>query len=70
MPPRLLGLTWDQVHLVFSLQAALLMVGFLVQTKTPFTFGIGFWVMLLASITLVVAALMRIAATRRRPRLL
>jgi hypothetical protein len=73
MPARLLGLTWDQVHLVFSLQALLMMLAFLGRARLNFaelrvTFGVGFWLMLLASIGLVVAALTRIAATRRRPR--
>ena len=76
MPNRLLGLTWDQVHLVLSLQAALLMLSFLARTRPSATFdtiriettlGIGFWLMLVAAIALVVGALMRIASTGRRP---
>ena len=76
MPSRLLGLTWDQVHLVLSLQAALLMLSFLARTRPSATFdtiriettlGIGFWLMLVAAIALVVGALMRIASTGRRP---
>jgi hypothetical protein len=77
MPNRLLGLTWDQVHLVLSLQAALLMLSFLTRTRFSATFdtfriettlGVGFWLMLVAAIGLVVGAFMRIAATGRRPR--
>jgi hypothetical protein len=77
MPNRLLGLTWDQVHLVLSLQAALLMLSFLARTRFSATFdtfriettlGIGFWLMLVAAIALVAGAFMRIAATGRRPR--
>jgi len=77
MPNRLLGLTWDQVHLVLSLQAALLMLSFLARTRFSATFdtfriettlGVGFWLMLVAAIGLVVGAFMRIAATGRRPR--
>jgi hypothetical protein len=77
MPNRLLGLTWDQVHLVLSLQAALLMLSFLARTRPSATFdtiriettlGIGFWLMLVAAIGLVAGAFMRIAATGRRPR--
>ena len=77
MPNRLLGLTWDQVHLVLSLQAALLMLSFLARTRLSATFdtiriettlGIGFWLMLVAAIGLVAGAFMRIAATGRRPR--
>ena len=77
MPNRLLGLTWDQVHLVLSLQAALLMLSFLARARPSATFdtfriettlGIGFWLMLVAAIGLVAGAFMRIAATGRRPR--
>jgi hypothetical protein len=77
MPNRLLGLTWDQVHLVLSLQAALLMLSFLARTRPSATFdtiriettlGIGFWLMLVAAVGLVAGAFMRIAATGRRPR--
>jgi hypothetical protein len=75
MPPRLLGLTWDQVHVVLSFQATLLLLAHLLRARLSFaglqqTFGVGFWLMLLASIALVVAALMRVASTGRRPRLL
>jgi len=77
MPNRLLGLTWDQVHLVLSLQAALLMLSFFARMRPSATFdtfriettlGIGFWLMLVAAIGLVAGAFMRIAATGRRPR--
>jgi hypothetical protein len=73
MPPRLLGFTWDQVHVALSFQTALMMLAFLLRARLTFaqlrvTFGIGFWLMVAAAIALVVGALMRIAATRRRPR--
>jgi len=73
MPPRLLGLTWDQVHVVLSFQAALLMLAWFVRARPGFAelhiaFGAGYWLMAVATIVLVVAALMRTAATRRRPR--
>ena len=74
MPPRLLGLTWDQFHIVLSFQAALLMLAVLARKPNlvglPMTFGVGFWVMLVGSGGLVAGALMRVAATGRRPRLL
>jgi hypothetical protein len=68
MPNRLLGFTWDQVHLVLALQSALLMGAYFVTAKAPLEFGIGFWLMLVAAIALVVGALMRLAASGRRPR--
>ena len=33
MPNRMLGLTWDQFHVVVAFQAALLMVAFLVRAR-------------------------------------
>jgi hypothetical protein len=69
MPNRLLGLTWDQVHLVLALQCVVLMLAFWAEARPPtVTFGAGFWLMFAAAIALVVGALMRIATTRRRPR--
>ena len=70
MPNRLLGLTWDQVHLVLALQTALLMGAFLVAANGSASFGIGFWLMLVAALALVVGAIMRVIASNRRPRLL
>jgi hypothetical protein len=69
MPNRVLSLTWDQFHLAVSFQVTLLMVAFFVAAK-PLDFGIGFWVMLLAAIAMFVAAITRIVASNRRPRLL
>ena len=59
VPEKLLGLTWDQVHLALGFQAALMMLAFLVRSKSPLDFGIGFWLMLLAGIALLVGAIMR-----------
>jgi hypothetical protein len=69
MPNRVLGLTWDQFHLVLSLQATLLMLTFLGQARpAPLAFGAGFWLMFFGAVALVVGAFMRLAATGRRPR--
>lgn len=73
MPPRLLGLTWNQVHVVLSFQAALLMLALLARAKpgselVTVDYGAGFWLMLVAAAALVVGALMRVAASGRRPR--
>jgi general stress protein CsbA len=67
MPSRVLSLTWDQFHLVVSVQCALLMLAFLAAAQ-PLDFGVGFWVMLVAAVALVVGALLRLVASRRRPR--
>jgi len=72
MPNRVLGLTWDQFHIVLSFQAALLMLTLLAREPNllgiPTTFGVGFWVMLFGSGGLVLGAFMRVVASRRRPR--
>jgi hypothetical protein len=69
MPNRVLGLTWDQFHLVVALQTALLMLTFFLQARLPpLVLGTGFWVMFVGAGALVVGAFMRLAATRRRPR--
>ena len=60
MPDRVLGLTWDQVHLALGFQAALMMLAFLIRSKSPLEFGIGFWLMLIAAIALLVGAIMRV----------
>jgi hypothetical protein len=60
MPDRVLGLTWDQVHLALGFQAALMMLAFLIRSKGPLEFGIGFWLMLIAGIALLVGAIMRV----------
>jgi hypothetical protein len=58
LPERVLGFDWKQIHLVFGIQAALLMLAYLLVDKGGASYGIGFWLMLLASIGLVVGAVM------------
>jgi hypothetical protein len=60
VPDKVLGLTWDQIHLALGFQAALMMLAFLIRSKGPLSFGIGFWFMLLAGIALLVGAVMRV----------
>ena len=69
LPEKVLGLTWDQVHLALGFQAALMMVAFLIRSKGPLGFGIGFWLMLISGIALLVGAIMRVtgAGTTARP---
>ena len=59
LPDRVLGLTWDQVHVALGFQSAIMMFLFLFRDKLGFDFGIGFFLMLLASIALLVGAIMR-----------
>ena len=67
LPGRILGFTWDQLHLALGFQAALLMLSFLIRSKSPFTFGIGFWLMLLSAIALLVGAIMRVTGAGSTP---
>lgn len=67
LPDRPLGLTWDQVHLALGFQAALMMLAFLIRSKGPLDFGIGFWLMLLAGIALLVGAIMRVTGAGSTP---
>jgi hypothetical protein len=69
MPNRVLGLAWDQFHVVLALQAALLMLAHVARAKPGLVdYGIGFWLMLGGAGGLVLGAFMRLAASRRRPR--
>ena len=67
IPDRILGFTWDQLHLALGFQAALLMLSFLIRSKSPFSFGIGFWLMLLSAIALLVGAIMRVTGAGSTP---
>ena len=60
MPDRLLGLTWDQIHLALGFQAAIMMLAFLFTSRGGLSLGIGFILMLIAGIALLVGAIMRV----------
>ena len=62
LPERVLDFTWAHIHFLLAAVSALLMISFLLQkfpSESPDK-GIGFWLMLLASIALVVGAVMRL----------
>jgi hypothetical protein len=68
LPETVLGLSWDQIHLALGFQAALMMIAFLIRSNPYSSFGIGFWLMLLAGIALLVGAIMRVTgATATTP---
>ena len=47
------GFTWNQFHIALGVQAAVMMVAWFVCRRPPgFTLGLGFWLMLLASVAL------------------
>jgi hypothetical protein len=68
IPDKVLGLTWDQIHLALGFQAALMMFAFLVTDRGGLSLGIGFWLMLLAGIALLVGAILRVTGTGSTPR--
>jgi hypothetical protein len=59
LPARVLGFTWDQIHVALGFQATVMMVAFFVRDKGPYDFGVGFYLMLVAAIALLVGAVMR-----------
>ena len=59
MPERVLTFTWTQLHLAFGFFATLISIGFLLVDFGGASRAIGFWVMLLASIGLLVGAVLR-----------
>jgi hypothetical protein len=58
LPPRLLSFTWEQIHVALGFFAALSAVAWLVRSKYPYSFGIGFWFILAACIAALVGAVM------------
>lgn len=59
LPEKVLGLGWDQVHVALGFQSTVMMVAFVIQDKGVFDIAIGFWLMLLGSVALLVAAVGR-----------
>jgi hypothetical protein len=59
LPEKIAGFTWDQVHLVLGLQAAIMMLAFLIQDTGGSDKGIGLYLTLLAAIALFVGAILR-----------
>jgi hypothetical protein len=59
LPDRVLGLSWDQIHVALGFQSTIMMLAFFVRDKSTLSFGIGFYLMLLAAIALLVGAVMR-----------
>ena len=64
IPERVLGLTWNQIHLVLALQATIMMLAFLIQDTRPLDKGIGLFLMVLAAIALLVGAVLRMQESR------
>jgi hypothetical protein len=66
LPPTLLGLGWNQLHLALGFQAAVMMLAFLVQERGPVQLGTGFYLMLLSGIGLAIGALLRNSESQPR----
>jgi hypothetical protein len=56
LPDRVADFTWEQIHLALSVFALLMSLGWLISGAP--SKGIGLWLILLASIALVVGAVM------------
>jgi hypothetical protein len=67
MPERVLGLTWNQIHVVFALQATIMMLAFLFQDSGELHKGLGLFVMLLAAFVLLGGAVLRLRGHPPRP---
>ncbi len=59
LPDRVLGFTWNQIHLLLAFQATVMMIAYLIRNKGGLDWGIGFWLMLFAAIGLLVGAILR-----------
>jgi hypothetical protein len=59
LPERVLGLTWNQVHIILGFQATIMMLAFLIQSTSPLDKGVGLFLMLIAAIALLVGAVLR-----------
>ena len=53
-----LGFNWQQIRLILSFFAALIMLGYLLQDKGGADLGIGFWLMFLGAAALIVGAVL------------
>jgi hypothetical protein len=59
LPEHVLGLTWNQIHLILGFQATIMMLAFLIENSPFGDKGIGLFLMLIAAIALLVGAVMR-----------
>jgi hypothetical protein len=68
LPEKVLGLNWNQVHLVLGFQATIMMLAFLVHSTPGSDKAIGLYLMLLAAIALFVGAVLRMQETAKPAR--
>ena len=67
LPDRVLGLNWNQIHLILAFQATIMMLAFLLQDTAPLDKGIGLFLMLIAAIALLVGAVLRMQEAPSAP---
>jgi hypothetical protein len=69
VPEHVLGVGWDQIHLVLAAQSLLLMLSWLVVDRGEFNQGrqLGFWLLLLGSIALMAGAVVRVREPQPEP---
>lgn len=60
LPDRVLGFSWDQIHLILGFQATIMMLAFLIQDTSGLDKGIGLFLMLIGAIACLVGAIMRV----------
>lgn len=65
-PPQVAGFTWTQIHLVLAIFAGLIALGYLlIGTPSEWSWGLGFWMGLLASIGLITGTVMEFVDERK-----
>lgn len=65
-PPRALGFGWPQIHFVLAVFAGLIAVGYLFAgTERGISWGLGFWMGLLAAIGMITGAIMELVDERK-----
>jgi hypothetical protein len=67
LPEKVLGLTWDQIHLILAVQATIMMLAFAIQSSPFGDKGIGLFLMLIAAIALLVGAVLRLQEAPSAP---
>jgi hypothetical protein len=67
LPERVLGFSWNQIHLVLGFQATVMMLAFLIQSTGGLGKGIGLFLMLIAAIALLVGAVLRMQEAPSAP---
>ncbi len=60
LPDKVLTLTWPQIRLTWGITCGVLMLGFLIQDKSPAHLSFGGWVMLIGSLLMAAGSIMKV----------